>query len=59
MFEQYNDVLSVEQLMQALGIGKNTAYDLLNNGDIQAFRIGKIWKISKEALEDYVYCKTR
>ena len=37
MFEQYNDLVSVEELCEMLSIGKNSAYKLLSSGEIKAF----------------------
>ena len=28
-------------------IGKNRVYELLDNGDLKGFRIGRVWKIIK------------
>lgn len=54
MFEQYNDLLSVEELCEILMIGKNSAYTLLANGEIKAYRAGTRWKIPREAVSEYV-----
>jgi excisionase family DNA binding protein len=55
MYEYDNDlVLSVEELMSTLKIGKNIAYSLLDKGIIKAFRIGRIWKIPRNSLEDFI-----
>ena len=54
MFNNYDDVLTVEELCEALKIGKNAAYRLLNEGKVKGFRIGRIWKISKQSLQDYI-----
>ena len=51
------ELLSVEELCSTLNIGRNTAYRLLQNGDIPAFRVGRKWKITKETLEQYVSLK--
>lgn len=45
--------------MELLYIGKNTAYQLLNSGEIRAFRIGRVWKIPKEAVGEYVLRKAK
>lgn len=37
-----------------LGIGRNMAYQLLNNGTIKGFRIGTQWKVSKLAVDHYI-----
>jgi len=47
MFEAYPDVVTIKELCQMLKIGRNTAYKLLNNGDIQAVRIGRKFLIPK------------
>ncbi|MBE6906981.1 MAG: helix-turn-helix domain-containing protein [Ruminococcaceae bacterium] len=54
MFNDFDDVLTVEDLCEALKIGKNAAYRLLNEGKVKGFRIGRIWKISKSSLESYI-----
>ena len=57
MFEKYPDILSVKQMMKALQISKNTAYDLLRNGNIKAVRLNKKWLIPKNSLIDFVTVK--
>ena len=54
MFEKYRDVLSVEDICEALNIGRNTAYELLKNGELKSIRIGKVHKIPKVWLKEYV-----
>lgn len=44
LFEMYGDLLTVEELCEALMIGKNTAYEILNSGQLRAFREGSRWK---------------
>ena len=59
MFEMFPDILTVDQLCEAFQIGKNTAYELLNSGQIKAIKMGNIWKISKRSLIDYVIGKEK
>lgn len=47
-------LVEIDGLCSMLGIGKNTAYDLLNNGDIDAFKIGTVWKIPRKSVEDFI-----
>ena len=47
-------VLTVEQLADFLGIGKNTAYELVRCGRIKSIRIGHQYRISKFSLLDYI-----
>ena len=51
---ELNDILTVEELMELLNIGKNTAYALLEAGEIKAFRIGRMWKIPRKSVYDYI-----
>lgn len=55
MLEQYGDVLSIGELQQILGIGRNMAYTLLHTGQITAFLVGqKKWRISKASVLRYI-----
>lgn len=54
MFNNYEELLTIEELCEALYIGRNTAYALLNQGKIKAFKIGRTWKIPRIALEEYI-----
>lgn len=54
-----NEIMKFEEVMEFLSIGKNTLYALLNSGEIQAFRIGKVWKIPRKSVTAYVEGKLR
>ena len=54
MFNSYPDILSVKQLCEILGIGKNTAYRLLQGGEIKSIKIGKVYKIPKKEVRRYI-----
>lgn len=49
MLEQYEDVLTVAELQEILNIGRNSAYALLQSGALPSFRIGKKWRVPKDA----------
>lgn len=55
MDEKITELLSIEDLMELLNVGKNTAYSLLETSKIKAFKIGRIWKVPRKAVEDYIY----
>lgn len=59
MLNQYNDILTIDELCEVLMIGRNQAYKLLNSQELQGFRIGKIWKIPKIAVGDYIRRQSR
>lgn len=54
MFSEYDDLLTVEEACEALKIGHNTIYSLLNSGELKGFRCGRVWKIPKIALQQYI-----
>lgn len=58
MFEKNNNLITVKEMQELLGIGRNTAYDLIHQNKIKCFRLGKSWKIPRQALEDYVRSET-
>ncbi|MCM1315288.1 MAG: helix-turn-helix domain-containing protein [Muribaculaceae bacterium] len=49
-----NEIMKFEEVMEYLNIGKSTLYNLLRNGEIRSFKIGKVWKIPKSSVEEYV-----
>ena len=46
--------LRVEDLMPLLGIGRNTAYELIRSGQIRSVRIGRQIRIPREALLEFL-----
>ena len=54
MFESYDDVLTVEEACEALKIGFNAIYGLLNTGKLRGYRNGRVWRIPKAALVEYI-----
>ena len=54
MFEQYPDILTVEEACEALRMGYNAVYELLNEGKLKAYKNGRVWRITKQALIQYV-----
>ncbi len=54
MFNQYPDIMTVFDVSEALFIGKNRVYELLEKGELKGFRIGRVWKIPKNNLEEYI-----
>lgn len=47
-------VLTVDQLAAVLGIGINSAYQLVRSGRVGSLRIGRQYKIPRNALEAYL-----
>ena len=51
-------LMTVPELAEYLGIGRNRAYTLLHSGEIKGFRLGSIWKVTKTAVDKYIYEKS-
>lgn len=54
MFSEYPDVLTVDQLMEMLHIGRNAAYSLLKSGEIKTLRIGRRYIIPRKSIVAYI-----
>lgn len=48
-----NEYLTSAEVQSLLYIGKNTFYRLVKSGELKAFRIGKLWRVSRKSLEEY------
>ena len=53
-FDELPLTLRVEDLMPILGIGRNTAYELVRSTQIYSVKIGRQLRIPKQALIDYL-----
>ena len=53
-FDELPLTLRVEDLMPILGIGRNTAYELVRSGKIKGIRIGKQIRIPKAEVQSFL-----
>ena len=53
------DLMTLEDLCDKLMISEGTAYHLLRNGDIKAFRVGNRWKIPSDAVKIFIAEQTK
>lgn len=53
-YENTNDLITLEELCEMLMIGKSTAYKLLQSKSINAFRIGRVWRIPKSSVYNFI-----
>jgi len=54
MEKDYTDLITVEELCETMMISRNAAYKLLSSGQLKCFRFGRIWKIPKQSVNDYI-----
>ncbi len=50
--------LEIYEIQNILGIGRNKVYALIRSGEIAAFKIGQEWKVTENALEEYIKNKS-
>lgn len=48
------DVLTTKQAQAILGIGRISVYHLIESGQIDAFQIGRTYKIPKKSLRKFL-----
>ena len=54
MFQEFPDILCVNEVAKILAVGRNTAYKLLRENQIRHLKIGKSIKIPKQYLIDFI-----
>ena len=55
MFSEYPDIVTVPQMCKMLGgISLKTGYRLLKKGEIESFSIGRIYRIPKISILQYL-----
>ncbi len=57
MFENYNDIMTASEVAKEMHVSRNHIYDLLKEGQLHGHQEGRVWKIPKIALIDYVMSK--
>lgn len=54
MFSKYDDIVSVEDVMEMLHLGRVTIYNLLKSDKIHTLRVGKKYVIPKKSVIDFL-----
>lgn len=54
MLNNIPEILTLKEVCATLKIGKNTALKLLQNGDLEGFRVGNQWRVTKENLFTFI-----
>lgn len=47
-------VLTIEEAVERLGIGRTLMYALVSAGEVESVRIGRLRRVPTDALDDYV-----
>ena len=54
VLEQFEEVMTTGEACEALRIGKNALYELLINKKLKGFRNGRVWRIPKQAVIEFI-----
>ena len=54
MLESFEEVMTPDEVCEVLRIGKNALYELLSTGKLKAYRNGRVWRIPKVAVQDFI-----
>lgn len=54
VLESFDDILTVEETCEALRIGKNALYELLQNKELKGYRNGRVWRIPKQSVVEFI-----
>ena len=47
-------IMSPEEAMDELQIGRNAIYKLLSSGKLKGFKVGRNWKIARKSIDAYI-----
>ena len=54
MFQFYHEVVTVPEMAKMLRIGRNSAYELINTGQIQSVRVGNQIRIPRSCVIEFL-----
>ena len=54
MYLYIPEIMTFKECKDVLKVGKNTLLDLIHNRELDAFKIGNRWKITRESVEEFV-----
>ena len=54
MYLDIPEIMTFKECKDVLKVGKNTLLDLIHNRELDAFKIGNRWKITRESVEEFI-----
>lgn len=48
------DLMSVTEVSERLHISRNTAYSLLKRGELEGYKVGRMWRIPDKSIWNYI-----
>ena len=59
IFSEYSDIVTVDEVMKMLRLGKNTVYKLLKDDEIMNVKVGARCVIPKQSVIEFVSTTNR
>lgn len=47
------EVYTLEELIEILQVTRRTLYNWIKDGKLKAFKVGRGWRVTKDALEEF------
>lgn len=54
MLNDEYEILTIDDAMDYLMIGRNTLYKLLQAGELKGFLVGNKWRIPMKSIKEYI-----
>ena len=52
--EKANRPMNLEEVMEYLRVGRNTSLSLLQSGKVNAVQVGRQWRVTRKALDEFL-----
>ena len=59
LFSEYSDIVTVDEVMKMLRLGKNTVYKLFKDDEIMNVKVGARYVIPKQSVIEFVSTTNR
>ncbi len=56
--EKANRPMNLEEVMEYLRVGRNTALSLLQSGKVNAVQVGRQWRVTRKSLDEFLSGKS-
>ena len=53
------EIYTLQEIQELLQVTRRTLYNWIKDGKLKAFKVGKDWRITKEALEEFIHSGTK
>ena len=57
--KDYTELLTVNEFCEVLRVSHNVGYRILSSGKVKCFKVGRIWKIPRESINDYIISQSQ